>query len=70
MSDVFAKIESLAELLNEHDLVAIRLKEGDKEIELRRESDAPGVPVVGSAPRSVAAAAVGEAIPSPMVGVF
>ena len=70
MSDVFAKIESLAAILDQHGLVAIRLKEGDKEIELRRESDgyASGVPV--AAPRAGEQAAAGEAIPSPMVGVF
>jgi acetyl-CoA carboxylase biotin carboxyl carrier protein len=69
MSDVFAKIESLAEILDEHGLVAIRLKEGDKEIELRRESDAPAPAQAVGAPRPVATA-VGETIPSPMVGVF
>ena len=70
MSDVFEKIESLAAILDAHGLVAIRLKEGDKEIELRRESDgyAAGPSV---APRTaVQAEATGEAIPSPMVGVF
>jgi len=67
MSDVFEKIESLAAILDAHGLVAIRLKEGDKEIELRRESQvlSPG-PAVRSAPEPSA----GEAIPSPMVGVF
>ena len=71
MSDVFAKIESLAAILDQHGLVAIRLKEGDKEIELRRESDGYAVGAPAVAPRAgEQAAAAGEAIPSPMVGVF
>ncbi|MDQ2985945.1 MAG: biotin/lipoyl-binding protein [Armatimonadota bacterium] len=66
MADVFESIENLAAILDAHGLVAIRLKEGDREIELRRESGgggaAPAVPLP--------AAAVGDAIPSPMGGVF
>jgi acetyl-CoA carboxylase biotin carboxyl carrier protein len=68
MSDVFEKIESLAAILDAHSLVAIRLKEGDKEIELRRESEVVAAATVASA--AGPAVAVGEAIPSPMVGVF
>src|SRR5688572_16136437 len=71
MSDVVANIESLAAILDEHGLVAIRLKERDKEIELRREAEgfaSANAPqsAYQQAPRKV----VGEAIPSPMVGVF
>ncbi len=68
MSDVFEKIESLAAILDAHGLVAIRLKEGDKEIELRRESE--NVATAPAGPRPAPQAAVGQAIPSPMVGVF
>jgi acetyl-CoA carboxylase biotin carboxyl carrier protein len=69
MSDVFEKIESLAELLDAHGLVSIRLKEGETEIELRKEGEA--TQISGANPISSASAATsGEAIPSPMVGVF
>lgn len=68
MSDVFEKIDSLAAILDTHGLVAIRLKEGDKEIELRRVAEGPA-PALAAA-RPAASAPVGEAIPSPMVGVF
>ena len=71
MSDVFEKIESLAAILDAHGLVAIRLKEGDKEIELRRETDGYSAgPPAGAARMARQAEAAGEAIPSPMVGVF
>ena len=68
MSDVFKKIDSLAAILDAHGLVAIRLKEGDDEIELRRESYSSAA--VSTGPKLVAQAAAGEAIPSPMIGVF
>lgn len=71
MSDVFEKIESLAAILDAHGLVAIRLKEGDREIELRREADGYAAgSSAGAARPSQQAEAAGEAIPSPMVGVF
>jgi acetyl-CoA carboxylase biotin carboxyl carrier protein len=71
MSDVFERIESLAAILDEHGLVAIRLKEGDREIELRREADGYTHPHPAGAVRTAQESeAAGEAIPSPMVGVF
>lgn len=68
MADVFESIENLAAILDAHGLVAIRLKEGDREIELRRESGGVAAPAMPSAGQAVAQ--VGDAIPSPMVGVF
>src|SRR5688572_29815618 len=69
MADVFQSIENLAAILDAHGLVAIRLKEGDREIELRREPGV-GVATTTQAAGPAAAAPVGDAIPSPMVGVF
>lgn len=71
MADIFDSIENLAAILDSHGLAAIRLKEGDREIEIRKESEA----VVSAAPAARPAAQPqagpqGEAIPSPMVGVF
>ena len=68
MSDVFEKIDSLAAILDAHGLVAIRLKEGDAEIELRRESQSSAAPAPVA--RATTPQSAGEAIPSPMVGVF
>lgn len=76
-------IKELAELLNENELTEISVKEGDKEIVLKKEKEV----VVGAASGVVATAAVsapsaaeafvctpiekkGKAITSPMVGTF
>ncbi len=67
MADVRARVEELAGMLDEHNLTAIKIKDGDLSIELRR--DVAGVSLPGShSPGS--ASAEGEVVPSPMVGVF
>lgn len=76
-------IQELAELLNENSLTEISLKDGDKEIVLKKEKE-----VVASAPSGVVAASIpasstgaeafvctpiekkGKPITSPMVGTF
>jgi acetyl-CoA carboxylase biotin carboxyl carrier protein len=85
--DVFdvKKVRKFIELMNEHDLAEIDLKQGDQRIRLRRPeavttsampampaSPAPGVPAGGE--RKAAEAAADESkfivIKSPMVGTF
>jgi acetyl-CoA carboxylase biotin carboxyl carrier protein len=70
MSDVFEKIESLAALLDSHGLVSIRLREGETEIELRKEGEPIYSVASVSSGHPVNDKANGEVIPSPTVGVF
>jgi len=69
MADLISRVEELAALLDEHELVAIKVKEGDVAIELRRE--VPGSRLRGGASVPEDGAALqGQILPSPTVGVF
>ncbi|MHB8899758.1 MAG: acetyl-CoA carboxylase biotin carboxyl carrier protein, partial [Thermoguttaceae bacterium] len=67
--DVFdvRRIRRLIELMNEHDLQEMDLRQGDTRIQLRRAGEPllTGVPVVSSAPMPVPAAAAPAAVPVP-----
>lgn len=67
MADVRARVEELAGMLDEHNLTAIKIKDGDLSIELRR--DVAAISSQGSQERG-AGNMEGEVVPSPMVGVF
>ena len=68
MSDLISRVEELAALLDEHKLAAIKVKDGDLTIELRRETEAP--PGSWTAPPAGQPTVSGTPLPSPMVGVF
>lgn len=84
--DVFdvRKVRRLVELMNEHDLAEVDLKQGDQRIRLRRGQEpvlsAPSSPAAAPAPSPAAAAPASPAPPaedanvtyvtSPMVGTF
>ncbi|MBA3726639.1 MAG: acetyl-CoA carboxylase, biotin carboxyl carrier protein [Armatimonadetes bacterium] len=68
MADLISRVEELASLLDEHKLVAIKVKEGDVAIELRREALGSRLQV-GSVARE-GSEPQGPILPSPMVGVF
>jgi acetyl-CoA carboxylase biotin carboxyl carrier protein len=86
--DVFdvRKIRKFIELMNEHDLSEIDLRQNDQRIRLRRGPEtvavaspppaaapsaaAPAAPVGGATPSSAAETAGGHLIRSPMVGTF
>lgn len=70
MSDIKEQIERLVRLLDEHGLTGLRVRDGDRIIEVRRElaqavaaPSGPAVAADGNEPEGVP-------IPSPMVGVF
>ncbi|MGI8923571.1 MAG: acetyl-CoA carboxylase [Fimbriimonadales bacterium] len=69
MADLISRVEELASLLDEHKLVAIKVKEGDVAIELRREALGSRLQVGSVAPEG-GAEPQGPILPSPLVGVF
>lgn len=70
MSDIKEQVERLVRLLDEHGLTGLRVREGDRIIEVRRELSHAGAPASGHAVAGVEAEPEGVPIPSPMVGVF
>ncbi|HET6644956.1 MAG TPA: biotin/lipoyl-containing protein [Fimbriimonadales bacterium] len=68
MSDLISRVEELAALLDEHKLAAIKVKDGDLAIELRRETGAPAA--ASTAPAQAQQTSSATPLPSPMVGVF
>lgn len=69
MSDTKEQIERLVRLLDKHGLTGLRVRDGDRIIEVRRDSASAGMPM-GSAAQLVSAEPDGVPVPSPMVGVF
>lgn len=69
MSEVADKVRELAELLDRHALTAIKLKNGDLSIELRRDPE-PVAQTAHSQPQAAVSQGDGVVVPSPMVGVF
>ena len=66
------KIRALAALMNEQGLTCVTLKEGEDQVELRRECSAPAagaLPAESREKSGEAPAPAGQAVPSPMVGV-
>lgn len=70
MSDIKEQVERLVRLLDEHGLTGLRVREGDRIIEVRRELAHVVGPSVGHAAAGAEAEPEGVPIPSPMVGVF
>lgn len=64
--DVFdvRKVRRLVELMNEHDLAEIDLRQGEQRLRLRRGADTPVVTGVPAAPAPVAAVAPAAAAPA------
>ncbi|MCH8275063.1 MAG: hypothetical protein IH851_09765 [Armatimonadetes bacterium] len=69
MSDLIAKIEELAELLNRHGLTALRWSEGETTVEVRRDAGAPSQTAAKLEPDETPEFD-GDVVPSPMTGVF
>lgn len=68
MSDTKKQIERLVRLLDEHGLTGLRVRDGDRIIEVRRDVAQAGAPAVGQS--AAEAEPDGTPVPSPMVGVF
>jgi acetyl-CoA carboxylase biotin carboxyl carrier protein len=68
MPDIPSKVDELAALLDEHGLTAIKVKDGDLSIELRRDAAVSQIASVSSS--ATTPKSMGDVIPSPMVGVF
>jgi len=69
MSDTKKQIERLVRLLDEHGLTGLRVRDGDRIIEVRRDLAQAGAPAVGQSP-AAESEPDGVPVPSPMVGVF
>jgi acetyl-CoA carboxylase biotin carboxyl carrier protein len=67
MGDLVSKVADLAAMLGEHQLTALKVREGDLTIEVRREAPAHHG---NDAPQAARQKAEGAPIPSPMAGVF
>ncbi|MER3414075.1 MAG: biotin carboxyl carrier domain-containing protein [Armatimonadota bacterium] len=69
MSDTKEQIERLVRLLDEHGLTGLRVRDGDRIIEVRRDVAQVAAPSIGPFPKTEPEPD-GVPIPSPMVGVF
>ncbi len=71
MSELRKDIEDLIRLMDAHGLTGLRVREGERVLELRREQHvAPVAAAPTPSPGPAAEAEQGISIPSPMVGVF
>ena len=75
MNDDTRDIEKLAEIAREYDLDAVRVRVGDREIEVVRRSAVNAAPVSVQAPAQTAAAAPApsahtKTVAAPLVGIF
>ncbi len=69
MKDLAKKIDELTQLLDKHGLTAITVREGENEIEIRREAaGTTQVSIAGAPPPSRPQA--GVPMPSPLTGIF
>lgn len=71
MPDLSKKIDQLGELLDKHGLTAISVREGETEIEVRRDAPvAAHAHILASASQPESAKESGTAVVSPITGIF
>jgi acetyl-CoA carboxylase biotin carboxyl carrier protein len=69
MKDLAKKIDELTKLLDQHGLTAITVREGENEIEIRREAAGTTQVSIAGAPQPSRKQA-GVPMPSPLTGIF
>lgn len=70
MSDTKEQIERLVRLLNEHGLTGLRVRDGDRIIEVRRDALQTGATHTVVPDQAAKTEPDGTPVPSPMVGIF
>jgi acetyl-CoA carboxylase biotin carboxyl carrier protein len=71
MSELRKEIEELIHLMDAHGLTGLRVRQGERVVELRREAySVPSVQAPTAAVAPAGASEEGISVPSPMIGVF